>query len=166
MIFFEQNALTLFVACMVLGALLVFAEKMLPKGVFGTVGAVFLLSGLALGFFTFDPTTATWITAATVFSLIVAFILWARYFPTSQVARHLVATGTSGEVDIRYRRHVGKQGTVRTPLRPSGTIVAGGGEVLDVIAADGYVDAGATVEVIEAKGNRLVVRQVTPPADS
>ena len=153
----SQNIIPVFIACMVLGAMLMFAEKLMPKGVFGITGGVLLTAGIALGYYTFDTRTATFILAATVGGLMVSFTLWARYFPGSRMAKAYIATGSVGEVDRSYRDLVGQHGTARTPLRPAGKALINGRDI-DVVAEGGFVEPGTPIEVITAGGNRVVVR--------
>lgn len=56
-------------------------------------------------------------------------------------------------------RLVGRRGKTLTVLRPSGKLDLDG-DVLDVLSDSGYIAAGEVVEVISAKGNRIVVRQM------
>jgi len=55
---------------------------------------------------------------------------------------------------------VGREGVAMTTLRPAGRAQFGD-RFVDVVAEGAYIDAGATVAVIEATGNRVVVKQVT-----
>jgi membrane-bound serine protease (ClpP class) len=57
-------------------------------------------------------------------------------------------------------RLVGRRGKTLTVLRPSGKLDLDG-DVLDVLSDSGYIAAGEQVEVISAKGNRIVVRQMS-----
>lgn len=155
--------MTVFVALMVCGILLIVAEKMVPKGVFGSVGALFLTAGLATGYVIFPMDTANAIVAVTLVTLGISVALWMRYFPHSKLARKFVATGSAGEVDRGYREYLNKRGTTLSPLRPSGTALIEGKRV-DVIAEGAFVDTGVEVEVIQADGNRVVVRPLPAKA--
>jgi membrane-bound serine protease (ClpP class) len=56
---------------------------------------------------------------------------------------------------------LGKRGLAMTALRPAGRVRIDD-ELLNVVAAEGeFIDAGRPVEVIEAHGNLIVVREVT-----
>ena len=55
---------------------------------------------------------------------------------------------------------VGDMGVVEAPLRPSGK-ARFGSMMVDVVTEGDLVDTGGRVEVIERRGNRVVVR----PAD-
>ena len=108
--------MAIFISLMVLGVLLIFAEKLMPKGVFGTMGVVFLVAGIGVGYYTFETTTAHFITAGTLVGLIISFTLWMRFFPKSRIAQKYVSTGSVGEPDTKYRRYLGKIGMAKTRL--------------------------------------------------
>ena len=54
---------------------------------------------------------------------------------------------------------VGQTGTAVTGLRPSGTVEVDGRRV-DVVSEGGFVTAGASVEIVRARGAVVVVREV------
>jgi membrane-bound serine protease (ClpP class) len=74
-----------------------------------------------------------------------------------QAALGLPATETilSGHV-VR----VGDRGLAESPLRPAGRIRLGN-DYVDVVSDGSYIDAGQPVQVIDVRGNRIVVRQVS-----
>lgn len=53
---------------------------------------------------------------------------------------------------------VGQEGVATTALRPIGKASIDG-EVFDVVSRDGFVEAGASVTVIETEGQRVVVKE-------
>jgi membrane-bound serine protease (ClpP class) len=55
---------------------------------------------------------------------------------------------------------VGDRGLSESPLRPAGRIRLGEAYV-DVVSDGSYIDAGQLVQVVDVRGNRIVVRQVT-----
>lgn len=63
-----------------------------------------------------------------------------------------------------YADLVGKRGVAVTPLNPSGKAAFDGKRI--VVLADGeYIDAGSPVEVIEARGAKVVVAAVREDED-
>lgn len=54
---------------------------------------------------------------------------------------------------------IGRQGTAKTPLRPSGKAVFDG-ESLVVETDGGFIESGRTVEIIKADSNRYIVKEV------
>ncbi|NLO90089.1 MAG: nodulation protein NfeD [Clostridia bacterium] len=67
----------------------------------------------------------------------------------------------SGYISSRstLKEYIGKRGISLTPLRPAGTVLIDGKRV-DVVTEGGYIDKGASVEVVEVEGNRVVVREI------
>lgn len=57
----------------------------------------------------------------------------------------------------RFEHLVGAVGTVVTPLRPAGKIRVGS-DIIDVTADAEIIDVGMSVEIVSARGNRVVVR--------
>jgi membrane-bound serine protease (ClpP class) len=56
------------------------------------------------------------------------------------------------------RRWLGKHGTTRSPLRPSG-VADIEGERVDVVSRGEYIESGEPIEVVHIEGNRIVVRR-------
>jgi membrane-bound serine protease (ClpP class) len=54
---------------------------------------------------------------------------------------------------------VGDRGLSESPLRPAGRIRMGD-DFVDVVSDGSYVDAGQPVQVVDVRGNRIVVRQI------
>ena len=57
-----------------------------------------------------------------------------------------------------YSGLVGKTGVVTTVLRPAGKINIDG-EIVDVVARDGFVEVGATVTVLSVEGSKVIVAE-------
>jgi len=66
------------------------------------------------------------------------------------------------EDPYRGAARVGDVGTAEGPLRPSGK-ARFGGMLVDVVTQGDFLDPGARIEVIERRGNHVVVR---PAADA
>ena len=97
------------------------------------------------------------------------FVLVLKYLPQARWMGHIVLdTSQQHEAGYHADQHegqvsVGDEGECLTDLRPAGTMLIAGGR-LDVITAGEYIDRGASVRVIEVKGNRIVVEE--PPKDA
>lgn len=88
-------------------------------------------------------------------------LLLGRFLPRSALGSRLtLAASTSAAEGYTAAPDtsalVGQTGVALTPLRPAGVIRVGA-ERLDVVTAGQFLDAGATVQIIEAHGNRIVV---------
>ena len=142
-------------------------------GVFGVAGIVATLAALLVSLvpnvgFRFPSDGAIAQASVTLAAALVVLVLLSvslsRMLPRSKRFSHLIlspdlaaADGyTSADTDLGL---VGQTGTTLTGLRPSGTAEFGGKRV-DVVTEGGFVDAGAAVEVVLARGARVVVRAV------
>ncbi|UCE61062.1 MAG: hypothetical protein JSU63_04795 [Phycisphaerales bacterium] len=97
-------------------------------------------------------------------SLVGMFML-SKYLPSMPLFRRIVpANPTPSEVlvDDPYRgqARIGDIGVTEGPLRPSGK-ARFGSTLVDVVTQGDYLDAHVQVEVIERRGNRVVVRTIT-----
>jgi membrane-bound serine protease (ClpP class) len=57
------------------------------------------------------------------------------------------------------------EGVVLTPLRPAGTALIGGRRI-DVLSADGFVEAQERVKIVQVEGAKVTVRKaidLAPP---
>jgi membrane-bound ClpP family serine protease len=169
-------SISLFVAGM---AFLLLEVFVIPGfGIFGLGGGALVLASLILASQTFfwprneyqfDQLTRSLlsIAAAGIGIIVVAMILRHR-LPRSPLLGRMMLEPPAGEEaqNIRRRealvdRHelVGKQGTTTTQLTPGGK--ARFGDLLIDVMADGEVIApGATIEVVDVHGNRVVVKEV------
>jgi membrane-bound serine protease (ClpP class) len=159
----------------VLGVLLILVEVFVIPGfgVAGITGLVLtlfslgaaLIGNVGLSFPTDGAITQAILTLAgtLVLTLVFGYSL-ARFLPRSERVNQLVlapdlgsALGyTSADTDDTL---VGQRGTALTTLRPAGTADIGGRRV-DVVSQSTFVDAGAVVEVVSARGSRVEVRPV------
>jgi membrane-bound serine protease (ClpP class) len=94
-------------------------------------------------------------------SLVGMFIL-SRYLPALPVFNRIVApnpTPSQVQVEDPYRglARVGDKGVTEGPLRPAGK-ARFGPTLVDVVTEGEFLDARTSVEVIERRGNRVVVR--------
>ena len=142
-------------------------------GAFGISGIVLVLASLVLALvpnvglaFPTDGDVARAIAtlaAALVLVVLLGFSL-SRWLPRSERFNRLIllpdlaaARGyTSAETEHDL---VGMTGTALTPLRPAGTAAFGERRV-DVVSQGSFVDAGASVEVVSARGARVEVKEV------
>lgn len=97
-------------------------------------------------------------------SLVGIFIL-SRYLPQMPVFKRIVpANPTPSEVltEDAYSgaARVGDVGIAEGPLRPAGK-ARFGSVLVDVVTQGEYLDSTARIEVIERRGNRVVVRAIT-----
>ncbi len=112
--------------------------------------------GLKIGLITIGTAIVGSIAGMAVISRFLPRISWLRgVFPENPLIDAVA-------VEDPYRGHaqVGDRGVATSPLRPAGK-ARFNNVYVDVVTEGDLVDQGAEVEVIERRGNRVVVRQVT-----
>jgi membrane-bound ClpP family serine protease len=156
------------VLLLALGLTLMVAEVFIPSGgVLGFLSIVSLVSGVVMAFYNRG------LVAGVVFLSVIAVLVPGalavafRWWPSTPMGRRLLLeVPTSEEVlpDTPQRRAlrqlVGKLGTAKSVMLPSGAVVVDGHSI-DAISEGMPIEAGQRVRVIEVRGNRVVVR----PAD-
>ena len=157
-------------------------------GIFGISGILLCLASLVLASQTFViPHTNAELhqmvySLGTVLGAFITLIAVASflsaYLPKAPLLRHLVLTpypqhdDREPHLDPRVARSLlndepyghllHQQGRAITDLRPAGKALIAG-ELVHVISNGQYVPANATVEVIEVRGNEVIVRPVSRP---
>lgn len=101
---------------------------------------------------------------------LIGMVILSRYLPRMPVFNRLVpANPTPSEVNIddpyRGAARVHDFGTTEGPLRPAGK-ARFGPIIVDVVTQGEYLDSGTAIEVIERRGNRVVVRAAGEPLES
>lgn len=147
-------------------------------GVFGIAGIGCVLVGLILSFQNFYddrilPSTPAnfdelrinifMILCSLLGSVIGGFVLL-KFMPGIPMFRRIILTtaekpefGFVSTTEITTNNLVGKKGVVVTTLRPAGRIEVEN-ESYDVVTEGYFVEKGRVVEVIEVRGNRIVVK--------
>ncbi|MFQ5862858.1 MAG: nodulation protein NfeD [Candidatus Brocadiales bacterium] len=161
-----------------LGIMLIAVEVLLLPGfgLFGIAGIIFMLAGLVLAFQDFLVPQTPYhyeelrinllqILSSMVGSLVIMAIL-VRYLPGMPLFGRLVlraseeATLGFETVPVTSKEAlIGKRGYTLSTLRPSGRAEFGG-EVLDVVSQGEFIEPNQMVEVVEVRGNRVIVRPV------
>ena len=106
--------------------------------------------------------------AAACFGMIVMAVLLRNHLPRSRLFGNFMLEPPAGEEAETIRRRealvnfhdlVGTRGTTTTQLTPCGK-ARFGDLLVDVIADGEVIDRGAAIEVVEVRGNRVLVREV------
>jgi membrane-bound ClpP family serine protease len=149
-------------------------------GIFGLGGGVLVLASLVLASQTFvlpqnpyqvaELNRSLLALAGTGVGIAALVVVVRRWLPSTPAFRDVVLAPPEGEeAEVIERREslldldesfVGTQGKTTTQLTPSGK-ARFGDMLLDVITDGDVVPRGATIEVVEIQGNRVLVRQVT-----
>ncbi|MGB2984316.1 MAG: NfeD family protein, partial [Phycisphaerae bacterium] len=95
---------------------------------------------------------------------LIGMVILGRFLPRMPVFRRIVpANPTPSEVAVgdpySGLARVGDVGETAGPLHPSGK-ARFGSQLVDVVTQGEYLDTGMQVEVIERRGNRVVVRAI------
>ena len=145
------------IALLVVGAVLLLLETVLPGMIAGMVGVGCLITGVVVGYVNFGPRTGNLILLIVLAGLILGTFWWVKYFPDSRFARVFVSKGTSGEIRAEKLELLNQAGTAVTPLRPSGMAVINGRRV-DVVTEGPFIERGTPIKVLAVEGMRVVVR--------
>ena len=140
------------------GALLLFAESVLPGMIAGLAGACRLIAAVVEGYVRFGARTGNLILFGVLAGLVFGFWLWLKYFPNSRMAKVFISRKVVGEIGTEKPELLDQTGTALSALRPAGTAVINGKRV-DVVTEGQMIDPGAPVRVIAVEGMRVVVRQ-------
>ena len=144
---------------LLVGALLILAEAVLPGLIAGIVGFFCVTAGVVEGYLEFGARTGNLILLGVLVGLIAGFSLWLKYFPDSRLARRFVSQRVVGNIDAEQPELLNQTGTAYTQLRPAGTALINGRRV-DVVTEGALIERGTPVKVIKVEGMRVIVRAV------
>jgi membrane-bound serine protease (ClpP class) len=146
---------------MVLGCALVVLEVFIPSGgVLSFLSAAAFVGAIANAFLNYGPKAGFtfFMVAVVVVPIVVALAF--KYWPHTPMGKAFLGELPSQEEvspqDPR-RALVGRVGTARTKMLPSGAIEVEG-QMLDAVSQGMAIDPGQYVVVTEVRGNRVVVR--------
>ncbi|SJZ96389.1 NfeD family protein [Selenihalanaerobacter shriftii] len=149
----------------ILGIFLLALEVLVVPG-FGITGIGGIIAVLSSLFFSFEnKDVAIYVITISTMSSIVGILIALKYFITSttwsRIELSTAQTKEDGYISNRDNQGlVGKQGITITPLRPAG-VAQIGDQRKDVVSEGGFISKEQRVEVIAARGRRIVVRQLT-----
>ncbi len=149
----------LVITLIVVGAILIILETILPGLVAGIIGFCCLIAGVYFAYDRLGSTTGNWVLMGVTVGLIVGAIFWLKYFPKSRLARPLVSQGAIGDIGAEQPNLLHQTGTAYTNLRPSGTALINGKRI-DVVTEGALIEKGTAIKVVAIEGMRVVVRAV------
>ncbi|MEO6035861.1 MAG: NfeD family protein [Verrucomicrobiota bacterium] len=147
----------LVITLIVVGAILIILETILPGLIAGIIGLCCLVAGVYFAYDRLGVTTGNYVLLGVAAGLIVGTICWLRYFPNSRLARPLMSRSAIGNIDADRPDLLNQTGTAYTNLRPSGTALIDGKRV-DVVTEGSLIEKGTPVKVVAIEGLRVVVR--------
>jgi len=151
--------MSLIITLLILGAVLMFLETLLPGLIAGISGFVCLVAAVVLGYQTYGYQTGTFILAGVIVGLMAGVWCWLKFFPDSRMAKKFISRGAVGDLGVDKPELLNQTGEALTQLRPSGNANINGQRV-DVVAESGLIERGAKVRVVAVEGARIVVRAV------
>lgn len=142
---------------LVLGAMvLIVIELFVPSGGALAVGAVLCFGYAVFTLFADGQETVAWVL---IVSMLVYSVLIFRFWIAKVRLPDTLATSVAtGDDVLRASGMIGSQGITTTDLRPAGTAKIAG-KRYDVVTDGSFLEKGTPVVVVEATGNRIVVRR-------
>ncbi len=161
-----MDPMILSILLLLLGITFVILELFIPSGgVLGFLAALLIIAALIVGF-TAGIKTGTIILAATVVLLPVAIAMAIRVWPKTPMGRSILikpATGDDvlpdGEEYTVLKEMIGRRGTAKTDMLPSGIVIIDRRE-FDAVSVGMPIDARQAVRVVNLETNHLIVRPV------
>jgi membrane-bound serine protease (ClpP class) len=150
--------MAIIITLLVLGAILVFLETLLPGLVAGIAGFTCLMAAIILGYRD-APHTGNLVLTIVVLGTIAGVFFWLKFFPESGLARRFISQRAVGDLGVDKPELLNGTGVALTQLRPSG-VASINGQRVDVVTEGGLIERGSAVKVVEVEGTRIVVRAI------
>lgn len=161
-LFTEMNGWT--IVLFVLGIIFCAIEACVPGfGFFGIAGTIMIVAGIIVRMIFGGDLYML------LYMVLIALVLFGLFFFVASVLIRksrlgktaIFNVGTAVPEDITegtrdYSSIVGKTGVVTSVLRPAGKVKIED-EIIDVVARDGFVEAGASVKVLSVEGSKVIV---------
>ena len=151
------------VTLLVVGAILMLLETILPGMVAGIVGGCCLLVGVVMAYVNFGVQTGTLVLGIVVVGVAAGFAIWAKVFPETRFGRKFISKKVIGDIRAEQPELLHQTGTAYTQLRPCGTAIIQGRRV-DVVTEGALIEKGTPIKVVAIEGMRVVVRAADPAA--
>jgi membrane-bound serine protease (ClpP class) len=148
------------ITLLVIGAVLLLVETMLPGMISGIIGFGCLVAAVVMSYTEFGPRGGNLMLLLVSVGLVAGMLLWMKYFPESSMARLFVSNAVIGNIDSEQPELLNRVGRAHTKLRPSGTAVIVGRRV-DVVTEGNFIDQGRPIKVVALEGMRVVVREIS-----
>jgi len=134
-------------------------------GVLGFLSIAAMVGAAILGFQS-GPYIGAGVLGSGLVGLPVVVVFALRYLPSTRMGRKLMLKApTSNEVLPHGRREdylkslIGQRGVAKTMMLPAGAITIEN-RTIDAVSEGMVIEAGQAIQVVEARGNRVVVRPV------
>ncbi len=156
--------------CLAIGLIMLIIELFTPGfGVAGIAGLVCLAASILMQYVWGNARVATYLLAIVLLVILLTILWFVRSFQRGRLSRSFLVLNDSidgasvPDVAAARAEYIGKIGVTVTPLRPSGIAQIGGAR-LDVMATGTFIEQGQPVEVVNAEGMHILVREVPQDA--
>ncbi len=128
----------------------------LPGGVVGIIGALFVGAGIVISYFEYGAVGGSITLAGTLIAVVIIMILIFRNKSWRKVMLHENVTGKMNEIDMDKLQE-GMSGIAVSRLAPAGKGKFGT-EVEEVHSAHGFIDVGQEIIISKIEGNKIIVK--------
>ena len=158
--------------CLAVGLVMLIIEMFTPGfGAAGTVGLLCLAAAVAMQFIWGDTRVGLYLLAIVMLIIVLALVWFVRSFQRGRLSRSFLVLNDkiSGdsvpEIATARKDLIGRTGVALTALRPAG-IAEIDGQRVDVMTAGAFIEKDRRVEVVNAEGMHILVREPEPaPAE-
>jgi membrane-bound serine protease (ClpP class) len=151
------------ITLIVVGAILLLLETVLPGLVAGAIGLICLIAAVIAAYVNLGAQTGSCVLIGVLVGLIAGTMLWLKIFPQTRFARMFMSNQTVGDIKTERPELLNQTGSALTPLRPSGTALINGKRV-DVVTEGAMIDRDVPIKVVAVEGMRVVVRSLNETA--
>jgi len=155
--------MSLIILLFIIGILCIAAEVLVPGGILGGVGVLFMFGGCVLAFTRYDVGGGLIAVATALFVTIVALALEFKLLPKTKLGKRAFLekqiSGSSSIYGAETRELVGKTAEALTRLSPSGYVRIDG-QRYEAFSQSGQIDAGTQLQVVGSDNFRLIVAPI------
>lgn len=155
--------MSLIVLLFVIGILCILAEVIVPGGILGGIGALFMFGGCVVAFMRFDTAGGLAAVGVALLVTISALVLEFKLLPKTKLGRRAFLeneiTGSSSMYGQDARDLIGKPAEALTRLSPSGYVRIDGNRY-EAFSQSGQVDPGTELRVVGSDNFRLIVTTI------
>ncbi len=148
------------VALIILGTLLIIAELFIPG--FGICGIAGIIMVVISGLITVTFPLGIFIVVGELLVIGIIVFSFFKYVRTRQLRGKLILDETLNYENNEFgdlEHFIGKEGLVKTPLRPFGIIDFNGTSV-EVCSDGGFIKENTKVKVVEIRNQKIIVREI------
>jgi len=128
----------------------------LPGGVVGIIGALFVGAGIVISYFEYGAVGGSITLAGTLIAVVIIMILIFRNKSWRKVMLHENVTGKMNEIDMdKLQERMSGIAVSRLAHAGKGKF---GTEVEEVHSAHGFIDVGQEIIISKIEGNKIIVK--------